>query len=327
MIVVTGATGFIGSNLLFELEKRCYANNIIAVDSYGKGDKYKNIIKRRNVQIVLPNQLRDFLNNHTKDINAIIHLGAISSTTESDVDLIVENNIQLTLYIYEYCKTHNIRFIYASSASVYGDGHLGFDDTEDMEYLNMLVPLNPYAWSKLYVDKYILSDQQKCLTCNSVGLRFFNVYGPNEYHKGGQMSVMNKFYHQAVSNGTISLFKSSYPNILDGEQKRDFIFVDDCVHVISWLLENNHVSGIYNVGTGFARSYNAVANVIFKELDIDSNIRYINMPEKLASQYQNYTQANISKLRSIGYNCEMATIEQGISLYINNYLNKSDQYK
>lgn len=239
---------------------------------------------------------------------------------------IVENNIKLTIRLYEFCKNNHIRFIYASSASTYGDGGKGYIDSDDIEYLNQLSPLNPYAWSKNYVDKYISYDRyvnkNKSL---SVGLKFFNVYGPNEYHKGLQASVIFHFFLQMLQNNTVNLFKSNCADFKDGQQKRDFVYVRDCVDVIIWMLEHQEIIGLFNVGTGCASSFLEVVESIKRACHIECKIHYIDMPEKLKKHYQNFTEANLMKLRSVGYTKEFTSLEAGISQYVNEFLNKKNK--
>lgn len=331
MIIVTGATGFIGSNLLWALENEGYTN-IVGIDTFGCESKWKNVAKRSCVYFVLPEQTSMFLENNTDNIAAIIHLGGISSTTETNVNEIVRTNIQLSINLYEFCKQHNIQFIYASSAATYGFTNKDwgtFDDAQDIESLRKLQPMNAYGWSKHCVDKYISFDRQKEPTNINqvVGLKFFNVYGPNEYHKGEQMSVIAKFHQQYKQYGKAKLFK--FDNrfrmlMLDkGAPRRDFVYVDDCMNVILWMLEHASISGLFNVGTGVASTFNEVARCVAKTLGCEPEIEYIDMPESLRQQYQDYTRANIDKLRRVGYNSKMLSLEDGIKEYVY-YLNRSE---
>lgn len=334
IIVVTGATGFIGSNLLYALESKGY-EYIVGIDNFGNGDKWKNVAKRSCVFFVFPEQMKEYLDIHAKDISSIIHLGGISTTTESDVDLIVRNNIQLSIYLYEFSKKHNIQFIYASSAATYGHSTNTcgcFEDNQDIESLKRLQPMNAYGWSKNHIDKYIFIDRTRRLYTNQVvGLKFFNVYGPNEYHKSEQMSVIAKFYAQYKEYGKARLFK--FDNGLrnysshNRDFSRDFVYVDDSVNVIVWFLEHKDVRGLFNVGTGQANTFQDVARYVAEFIGKEPIIEYIDMPVSLISQYQDYTCANINKLRSVGYTDEMTSLEQGIEKYINNYLNRIDKYK
>lgn len=332
MIVVTGATGFIGSNLLNALESKGYTN-IVGIDNFGNGEKWKNVAKRSFVLFVLPEQMKEFLDSHTKDISAIIHLGGISTTTETNVDEIVKTNIQLSVYLYEYCKTNYIQFIYASSAATYGlikDDFEKFEDIQDIGFLKGLKPLNAYGWSKHCIDKYISIDRSRKNSENqTVGLKFFNVYGPNEYHKGEQISVAAKFYYQYVKYGKAKLFK--YDNhgrykalsLPDLSPRRDFVYVDDCVNVIIWMIEHNDISGLFNVGTGIATTFEMIAKIVAKSVGKAPDMEYIEMPEALQPQYQDYTCADLKKLRDVGYKVEMTRVEDGVEEYVKRYLSRN----
>lgn len=320
MIVITGATGFIGSNLLAEMEHRGF-NDIIAVDTFGNGEKWKNVERLSTARFVFPIELDSLLKGYDKEIEAIIHLGGISTTTETDADLIVKNNIQLTINLYLFCKSLGIPFIYASSASTYGSGENGYYDNDNVEYLEHLKPLNLYGWSKCYIDRFIAHDNLRTRnTSQVVGLKFFNVYGPNESHKKDQASVMYKFYHELRDTHKIQLFKSYHKLYRNGEQQRDFVYVDDCVNVILWILGHPSVKGIFNVGTGHARTFLDVANIIKLHCNNNADIEYIEMPPAIQKHYQYYTCADIRKLRAVGYENPFCSIEEGINRYINNYL-------
>lgn len=331
IIVVTGATGFIGSNLLYALESKGYTN-IVGIDNFGTGEKWKNVAKRSCVFFILPDQMKDYLNIHTKEISAILHLGGISTTTETNVDEIVRTNIQLSIFLYEYCKKNEIQFIYASSAATYGrDNWREFNDYQDIDSLRKLKPMNAYGWSKNCIDKYIVLDRaEKENTNQVVGLKFFNVYGPNEYHKGEQMSVVAKFFYQYITHGKARLFKFDDDKICDIEKKaprRDFVYVNDCVNVMIWMLEHKDVNGLFNVGTGHAETFETIALNVAQSIGKDPEIEYIDMPESIKGQYQDYTCANLEKLRNVGYDAEMSSIEDGIKDYVNKYLNRTDKYK
>ncbi len=324
-IIVTGGLGFIGSNLIARLEQNGY-DNIIVVDTFESADKWKNVAKRFNIiHFIKPNELFDFLNTNQCNVNTIIHLGAISSTVEHDVDLLINNNYRYSIELYLWCKQNNRQFIYASSASVYGSSTF-FYDSDKPQDINNLRPLNAYGWSKKLIDLYIAKDcgfQEN--SSKVVALRFFNVYGPNEYHKETQASVMYQFYLQIKNFGQAKLFRSTISVINDGDQKRDFVYVDDCTSLIVWLLEHPEVKGIFNVGTAEARSFNSVASTLFNEMSVTESISYVDMPEEIKGQYQNYTIASIEKLRKVGYFGGFRSIDVGISEYIH-ILNKTDQY-
>ena len=326
MYVVTGATGFIGSNLLAEMERRGY-RDIVAVDTFGVGDKWKNVAKRGAMRYVFPCQLASFMEQYKERIEAVFHLGAISSTTETDVDKIVENNFQLTRWLYEFCSCHGIQFIYASSAATYGSGEEGYVDCDDIDFISKLRPLNPYGWSKNAIDKFIAGDKAFAdQPSQVVGLKFFNVYGPNEYHKGQQMSVMRHFYEQYRQRGRVCLFKSYREGCADGEQRRDFVWVGDCVNVMLWMREHREVRGLFNVGTGSATTYNTVARSVASSMCKEPVIEYIDMPDNVRGQYQYFTEADLSKLRSVGYGSSFLTVEEGVERYIKGYLSKGDCY-
>lgn len=326
-IIVTGATGFIGSNLLVELEKRGY-ESIVAVDWFGKEGKWKNVAKRSFVYYLQPEKLSDYIESNHDSIDSIIHLGAVSSTTVNDGDMVIISNYHLTINLYELCYRLNIAFIYASSAATYGKGEFGFIDDSSFEYLSRLRPMNLYGWSKNQTDLYIARNGGfDNGTTQVVGLRFFNVYGPNEYHKGSQKSIVEPFMTQLLNDGVIRLFKSNVSDIKDGEQSRDFIYVEDCIDVIIWFLDHKSVSGIFNVGTGNTTTYNEIAEYISEAVEVPCRIKYIDMPENLRNQYQNYTCADMNKLRNAGYSKEMTSPKDGIRDYIQNFLTKQDKYK
>lgn len=326
-IIVTGAAGFIGSNLLAGLENVGF-DSIVCVDDLSTDQKWKNVSKRYLVDYIPRENLYSYLNEHNKEIKAIIHLGAISTTTELDVDLILSTNYRLTLYLFKFCQDNSIQFIYASSAATYGDGSNGFEDISDVQYLHKLHPLNAYGWSKNLSDLFISRMNGFTRTGSQVvGLKFFNVYGPNEYHKGAQQSVISTFYEQLISNHKMNLFKSNETGISDGNQTRDFVYVNDCVDVILWFLAHPNISGLFNVGSGVASTFNQVAATVAKTIGMECNISYITMPENIVNQYQNHTCAEIKKLRDVGYQKEMTTIDMGIYDYIMNYLTKQDKYR
>ena len=328
MIVVTGGAGFIGSNLVAGLEARG-VGDIVICDSLGASDKWRNIAKREIRDIVHPDRLMDYLNNHAGDIDMVFHIGAISSTTETDADLIMDTNFVLSRRIWKWCWKNQKRLIYASSAATYGDGSHGFKDHDSIDGLKHLMPLNPYGWSKHVFDRRVArinETKSEPLPPQWAGLKFFNVYGPNEYHKGEQMSVVCKLYPQVVAGAAARLFKSHHPDYQDGGQLRDFVWVGDCVDVMLWLYDNPNVSGIFNVGTGKARSFKDLAEATFKAAGKPSKINYIDMPEGLREKYQYYTQADMTKLRAAGYDKPFTELEDGIGKYVRDFLSKSDPY-
>ena len=328
MIIVTGGAGFIGSNILSGLEKRGY-HDLVAVDWMGNGDKWKNIAKRELAAVISPEQLPEFLTAHKSEIQAIIHMGAISTTTETDVDLIVRSNQQLTWRLWEFCRDNNVRFIFASSAATYGDGANGFDDRADLEYLDALRPLNAYGWSKAFIDRRVAREIAlgRAVPPQWVALKFFNVYGPNEYHKGGQKSVIAHIFPAVKNDEEVKLFKSYNPEYRDGWQLRDFVWVGDIVDVIMWMLEHPGVSGLFNVGSGVARSFWDLAAAVWHAMGRTPKIGYKDMPEELRGKYQYFTQANLAKLRSVGYDAPMTSLENGVTQYVQKYLNNDDMYE
>ncbi|HTK85130.1 MAG TPA: ADP-glyceromanno-heptose 6-epimerase [Patescibacteria group bacterium] len=332
MIVVTGGTGFLGSNLVAGLSEKGQSN-IVVCDTLGSDDKWRNISKYELRDIVRPENLMRYLEIHASEIKVIFHLGAISSTTEADADLIVENNFIFSRRLWKWCADHGVRFIYASSAATYGDGKAGFKDDDHPEALAKLRPLNPYGWSKHLFDRRtsrITHDNTRggeAAPPQWAGLKFFNVYGPNEYHKGEQMSVVCKLFPQVQAGAAARLFKSYDKDYADGGQIRDFVYVKDCVDVMLWLLDNPKISGLYNVGTGKGRSFNDLATAVFNACGKKPKIHYIDMPGELNAKYQYYTQADMTKLRKAGYAKPFTELEDGVKDYAQNYMMKDDRYR
>lgn len=332
MIIVTGGAGFIGSNLIAALEAKGY-HDITIVDRLGSDDKWKNISKREIRDIVDPEDFIPYLKKRSDFVDIVFHLGSISDNLATDADEIVENNYRLSRKLWRYCANYDARLIYASSATTYGDGTNGFSDEETNPNLSKLKPMTPNAWSKHLFDRRAarLTHDKSMKAVERrpkqwVGLKFFDVYGPNEYHKGTQQSLIAQIYNEIKSGETAKLFKSYHPNYEDGAQKRDFVYVKDCVNLMLWLMETPSVSGIYNVGTGNARSYKELALNIFKAAEKDPKIEYVPMDEQHKKTYQYYTQADISKLRKVGYDVPFTSIEDGVKDYIQNYLAHSDPY-
>ena len=328
MIIVTGGAGFIGSNIVAELQTQNY-KDIVVIDWLGKEDKWKNIGKRELAAIVAPENMWKYLDQHKAEIDAVIHMGAISTTTETDVDLIIRSNFELSWKLWEFCRDYDKQFIYASSAATYGDGSQGFNDDNSLDALNALRPLNPYGWSKALFDRKVAREivEKRKTPKQYVGLKFFNVYGPNEYHKGGQKSVIAHIFPNVKEDKETLLFKSYNSNYKDGEQLRDFVWVGDVVAVILWMLQNQKVNGIFNVGTGKGRSFYDLAKAIWAAMKKEPKIGFKEMPETLRDKYQYYTQADLTHLQSVGFTQPMTTLEEGIRQYIQNYLNEEDQYR
>jgi ADP-L-glycero-D-manno-heptose 6-epimerase len=326
MILVTGGAGFIGSNLVAALDKR--GERVAVCDWLGKDDKWRNIAKRDLETIVAPEQLRDFLNQYAGDIEIVFHMGAISATTETDADLIVDTNFRLSRMLWLWCKENDVRFVYASSAATYGDGSAGFKDDESTQALEKLRPLNPYGWSKNLFDRWVARQKGRGDRgpVQSAGLKFFNVYGPNEYHKGSMRSVVEQVYPFAARNEAFPLFKSHNPKYADGGQLRDFVWVGDCVSVMLWLLDRPKTNGLFNLGTGAARSFADLATAVYRAAGKEPLIRYRDMPEELRARYQYFTEADMNKLRAAGYTAPFTTLEEGVRQYVQGFLAKPDPY-
>jgi ADP-L-glycero-D-manno-heptose 6-epimerase len=327
-ILVTGGAGFIGSNIAGTLADHTKYRVVVA-DQFGSDDKWRNLAKHRIYEIISPGDIFYWLESNKNELDAIIHMGAISSTTETDVDLILETNFTLSRGLWNWAAQNKKRFIYASSAATYGGGEAGFKDDLSPEALAKLKPLNAYGWSKQLFDQFVAiatSGAGDKLPPQWVGLKFFNVYGPNEYHKDGQQSVVAQIFPHAKYGRPVKLFKSYHADYKDGEQLRDFIYVKDCVKLTAWLLGNPQVSGLYNVGTGKARSFNDLAKAAFNAVGKEPHITYFDMPEELRSKYQYLTEADMTRLRAAGYTEAFTSLEDGVKDYIQNYLNQDDQY-
>lgn len=322
MIVVTGGAGFIGSACLWRLNQEGI-KDILVVDDLDRSDKWKNLVNRQ-YEHYLDHQ--EFLALVKQDqvpgsIEAVIHMGACSATTERDSDYLMRNNYQYTRTLAEWAIKKNIRFIYASSAATYGDGQMGYLDDEVTSL--KLKPLNMYGYSKQLFDLWAIRSK---MINQIAGLKFFNVYGPNEYHKEDMRSVVHKAFGQIKDKGQVNLFKSYRPDYADGEQVRDFIYVKDVVEVIWWLLKNSGINGLYNLGTGHARSWKDLAYAVFTAMAKAVNIEFVDMPEHLKDRYQYRTEASMDKLRQAGFSKEFKTLEDGICDYIQSYLIKDDPY-
>ena len=328
MIVVTGGAGFIGSNLVAALEARGITD-IAVVDRFGADDKWRNLAKRELAALTPPEQTLAFLDQHAAEIDTVFHMGAISATTERDVDLIVATNIALSQEIWRWCAWRGARMIYASSAATYGGGENGFDDDGSCDGLAKLRPLNAYGWSKHLVDRRVARVVANGETTPPqwAGLKFFNVYGPNEEHKGDMKSVVAKLYPQLREGKVARLFKSHRPDYADGGQLRDFIWVGDCVDVMLWLYDNPNVSGLFNVGTGKARSFKDLALATFAAMEREPQIEYFDMPAELRGKYQYFTQARTDRLRSAGYDRPFTELEEGVRRYVQDYLATDDPYR
>ncbi|CUX36981.1 ADP-glyceromanno-heptose 6-epimerase [Agrobacterium fabrum] len=328
MYIVTGAAGFIGSNIVADLEA-AGLGPITIVDWFGRGDKWRNLAKRNIAAYVTPEGLPDYLRSIKVDVKAVIHMGAISATTEADVDRLIELNINYSVMLWDWCAERGVPFIYASSAATYGGIEEGFDDDEAASARAALAPLNAYGWSKKTTDDIFIERVARGENAPPqwAGLKFFNVYGPNEYHKDDMRSVACKLFDVVQATNEVSLFKSYRPDIEHGEQRRDFVYVKDCTSFILWLLNNQKYSGIFNCGSGKARSFADIVHVMGDLLGKKLNINFIEMPEAIRGKYQYFTEANMSKVASIGYNGPQSSLEEGLDDYINSYLSREDRYR
>ncbi|MFZ9299829.1 MAG: ADP-glyceromanno-heptose 6-epimerase [Chitinophagaceae bacterium] len=314
-IIITGAAGFIGSVLVGYLNHLGYYN-IIIVDDFSRADKLSNWADKNFAHKVERTELFTWLKNTDPKVEIVFHLGARTDTTEFDYSIHEELNVRYSQQIWTYCTVKHIPLIYASSAATYGGGEMGYKDDHALCY--KLSPLNPYGVSKNEFDKWALQQEQK--PPYWYGLKFFNVYGPNEYHKGRMASVIFHSFKQIQDNGFVKLFKSHRPEIEDGQQLRDFIYVKDVVNVCVWLMEKLPQSGLYNLGTGKARSFADLVKATFAALDKTADIRYIDMPEDIRDKYQYFTEADMSKLIEAGYNTPFHSLEEGVSDYVRHYL-------
>jgi ADP-L-glycero-D-manno-heptose 6-epimerase len=326
MFLVTGGAGFIGSNVVASLDEAGHGD-VVVNDTLGTGEKWHNLRKRRLADVVPPGELFAWLEG--RKLDAVIHLGAISDTTASDGDLVLKNNFRLSLRLLEWCTITHTPFIYASSAATYGDGTEGFGDGSTPPALRRLKPLNLYGWSKHLFDLEVAGRAAKGakLPPQWLGLKFFNVFGPNEYHKGEMMSLIAKRFDDAKSGRPIRLFKSHRDGIADGEQMRDFIYVDDAVAVLRWLLDRPAVSGIFNVGTGRARSFRDLVEAMFGALGSTPNIEYIDMPSAIRDKYQYFTRAEVENLRRAGYSAAFAPLEESVGRYVTQFLDRADRHR
>lgn len=328
MLIVTGGAGFIGSNLVAALEERG-RGPLVVCDRLGSGDKWRNIAKRDLASIVEPERLFDFLGDHRGDIETVFHLGAISATTETDIDLIVRTNITLSKRLWDWCADAGVRLIYASSAATYGDGSRGFDDDGSTEALSRLRPLNAYGWSKNVFDRCVarIVAEGGRRPPQWAGLKFFNVYGPNEYHKEGQTSVVLQVFEQAKAGQPARLFKSHRPDFPDGGQLRDFVWVDDCTALLLWLHDSSRTNGLFNCGSGKARSFADLAAAVFRALDKEPAIEFVPTPEAIRDKYQYFTEAKMDRVRRLGFNQPATPLEEGVATYVRQYLAAADPYR
>jgi ADP-L-glycero-D-manno-heptose 6-epimerase len=326
MLLVTGGAGFIGSNVVAALNDAGRAD-VVVCDVLGYDGKWRNLAKRQLANIVPPAELLPWLNG--RKLDAIIHLGAISETTATDGDLVIETNFRLSMRLLDWCTANSVPFIYASSAATYGDGETGFADDASLPALKKLRPMNLYGWSKHLFDLAVAERVAKAekLPPQWAGLKFFNVFGPNEYHKGTMMSVLARRFDDIRAGRTVQLFKSHRDGIADGDQRRDFIYVDDVVRVIQWLLATRSVSGLFNVGTGKARSFKDLILSAYAALGSKPNIEYVDMPEQIRGSYQYFTEAEVDRLHRAGYNGGFTALEDAVAAYVKGYLNQPDRFR
>jgi ADP-L-glycero-D-manno-heptose 6-epimerase len=325
MILVTGGAGFIGSILQAALATRGYET--VVVDWLGSEDKWRNLAKHPPANIIPPTELEAFLDQRPP-VEMVFHLGAVSSTTARDGDLTWRTNFEMSRRLWRWCTGRDVRLVYASSAATYGDGSAGFDDVFGVAALEKLRPLNLYGWTKHAFDLLVA----RSLAARSerppqwVGLKFFNVYGPNEYHKGSMISVVKIKYDEVAAGGPVKLFRSDVPGLPDGEQKRDFVWVGDITDVLLWLLDSPGVNGLFNLGTGRARTYLDLAHAVCDAAGRPRQVEFIDMPPALRGQYQSFTEAPMDRLRAAGYAGQFTPLEEGVRRYIQDHLATSDRY-
>jgi len=326
MLLVTGGAGFIGSNLVAALND-AGRTDVAVCDLLGHDGKWRNLAKRQLADLLPPAVIPAWLQG--RKLDAVIHLGAISETTATDGDLVIETNFRLSMRLLDWCAANATPFIYASSAATYGDGGGGFSDDPSIAALRTLRPMNLYGWSKhlfdlAVADRALRGDR---LPPQWAGLKFFNVFGPNEYHKGAMASVLARRFDDIKGGRAVQLFKSHRAGIADGDQRRDFIYVDDVVRVVMWLLAAPAVSGLFNVGTGKARSFRDLILSAYAALGSQPNIQYVDMPEAIRDSYQYFTEARVDRLRGAGYNGGFTPLEDAVTLYVKGYLDCSDRFR
>jgi ADP-L-glycero-D-manno-heptose 6-epimerase len=326
MIILTGGGGMIGSMIAWHLNTQMNFDDFVIVDDLINEQQENNFNKRKFIEYIAKDDLKKYLNDK-KNVSAVIHMGAISATTESNFNRLLQSNIRFSQALWHWCAENKVPFIYASSAATYGDGSVGYDDNESE--LDKLSPLNAYGYSKHFFDRWVQLELSKNQPTPPqwCGLKFFNVYGPNEYHKGRMASVVFHSFNQFKETNQIKLFKSEHPSYADGMQVRDFIYVKDAVKIIIFFLNNNNFSGLYNAGTGNAETFKALAEaVLINTKGQPNDIKYIEMPNDLKGKYQYYTQATMNKINSIGFNDNFMNLKEGVTDYLENYLLTSDRY-
>jgi len=325
-VVVTGGAGFIGSNIVGALAAA--GREVVVADWLETGDKWRNLARHALRDLIRPDALLDWLRAHAGEVEAVVHMGAVSATTERDADRLAERNIRASLDLWTWCSGRQTPFVYASSAATYGDGQAGFDDDGAPAALARLRPLNAYGWSKHVVDRRIAEDvaRGRPTPPKWAGLKFFNVYGPNEYHKGPMRSVVHQMYPKVAAGEPVTLFRSHNPAYPDGGQLRDFIYVKDCVAVVCWMLEHAFPSGLYNLGTGQARTWRDLAQAVFAAEGRPERIAFVDTPIEIRDRYQYFTQARMERLRAAGFSAPFHTLEDGVRDYVRSYLAAPDPY-
>lgn len=329
MIVVTGGAGFIGSNIVARLTAET-AYDVVVCDRLETADlaKWKNLAKHAIADFWSPEELFEQLERHAERIEAVVHMGAISSTTEPDADLIMRTNFTLSRDLWDWCAIRGSRMIYASSAATYGDGETGFNDDDDADSLLQLRPLNAYGYSKMLFDQYAVRQADRGQAPPQwAGLKFFNVYGPNEGHKGGMKSVVAQIWPKVAAGETVTLFRSHNPTYADGGQMRDFVYVDDVVDIIEFLLQSPQVSGIFNAGSGQARSFADLARATFDAAGKTPSIDYVDTPLSIRDRYQYFTEARMDRIRAAGFEGQSTPLEEGVRRYVQDFLATTDPYR
>jgi ADP-L-glycero-D-manno-heptose 6-epimerase len=329
IVFVTGGAGFIGSNIVARLAEDLSLDVVICdrlrAESSGK---WRNVHKHPIGDFVAPESMFDWIEKRWRDIEIVVHMGAISSTMETDADKIIHTNFGLSRDLFRWCADRQRRLIYASSAATYGDGSQGFVDRDDLTSLVNLRPLNAYGWSKALFDVFAARQAARDYAPPQwVGLKFFNVYGPNETHKGPMKSVAAQIWPQAGQGETVRLFKSHREGCADGGQSRDFVYVRDVGEVVGWLLANPQVNGVYNLGSGVARSFKDLAEAVFRAAGHPPSIEFQDMPQALREKYQYFTQADMTRLREAGFTAPMTGLEEGVTDYVQSYLSRPDPYR
>jgi ADP-L-glycero-D-manno-heptose 6-epimerase len=329
IVFVTGGAGFIGSNIVARLaEDRSL--DVVVCDRLREVDlgKWRNIAKHPIGDFVEPEAMFEWLEKRWRDIEAVVHMAAVSSTTEADADRLVTNNFGLSRDLFRWCADRQRRFIYASSAATYGAGEHGYADRDDLDSLIALRPLNAYGWSKALFDVFAARQAARDYAPPQwVGLKFFNVYGPNEEHKGPMRSVVAQMWPKISASETVRLFKSGRADVADGEQKRDFVYVRDAAEIVAWLTASPAVNGVFNLGSGAARSFKDLAIAAFSAANRKPVIEYVDAPAAVARHYQYFTEADMTRLRAAGYTAPMTSLEDGVADYVRTYLASDDPYR